>query len=255
MTRGNEVFSRVERLLGTDALRRLAQAQVTVAGLGAVGSFAVEALARSGVGRLRIVDFDRVEPTNINRQLYALHSTIGRSKAEIAAERIHDIAPDCLVEAIGASVNNENVLSILSPEPDVVVDAIDSVRDKVSLLCACLSRKIPVISSMGAALRSEPTFVRVGALGEVQGCPLARSVRNGLKKAGMEFSARQTGLRCVFSTEAVMKSSMQDRCTDGTPRALGSLVCVTGVFGLVAAREAIRLIVDGHARAPGSDSI
>ena len=245
MNPDDEPLSRVERLLGHEALARLAGARVMVAGLGAVGSFAAEALARSGVGRLRIVDFDRVEPSNINRQLFALRSTIGRPKAEIATERIHDIAPACHVDAFDVRIKDENVLSILSPRPDVVVDAIDSLCDKVSLICACLSHNIPVISSMGAARRSDPTAVRAGVLDEVHGCPLAKNVRNGLRKAGMDVSALRDGLRCVFSVEPVMTPDSRAEASGAAPRVMGSLVCVTGVFGLVAAREAIRRIVAG----------
>ena len=252
MNTDDEPLSRVERLLGSAALARLAGAQVMVAGLGAVGSFAVEALARSGVGRLRIVDFDRVEPSNINRQLLALHSTIGRPKTEVATERIHDLAPACQVDTFNVRIKDENVLSILSPRPDVVVDAIDSLRDKVSLICACLSHGIPIVSSMGAARRSDPTAVRAGWMDEVHGCPLARNVRNGLRKSGIDVMALRDGLRCVFSVEPVMKPDIMAGEPGTAPRAMGSLVCVTGVFGLVAAREAIRLLVAGESQLQGA---
>jgi tRNA A37 threonylcarbamoyladenosine dehydratase len=248
-------LSRVGNLLGEAALRRLAAAQVTVAGLGAVGSFAVEALARSGVGRLRIIDFDRVERSNINRQLYALHSTIGQPKTLIAANRIHDIAPACDVETIETRISNENIFSILTPKPDVLVDAIDSVCDKVALICACLSHQVPVVSSMGAARRRDPMAVRCGVIDEVTGCPLANSVKKGLKKAEIDLFSASRWLRCVYSVEqagALLDAGADMACDR---RAMGSLVCVTGVFGLVAAREALRLILDAPATATGQASL
>lgn len=244
-------LSRVGNLLGEAAIRRLAAAQVTVAGLGAVGSFAVEALARSGVGRLRIIDFDRVERSNINRQLYALHSTIGQPKTLTAANRIHDIAPACHVETIAARIDHDNLRSILTPKPDVLVDAIDSVCDKVALLCACLSHQVPVVSSMGAARRRDPMAVRCGVIDEVTGCPLARSVKKGLKKAEVDSMTAGRWLRCVYSVEQA--GALTDAGADMArgSRAMGSLVCVTGVFGLVAAHEALRLILDSPGTATG----
>jgi tRNA A37 threonylcarbamoyladenosine dehydratase len=247
-------LSRVGNLLGEAAIRRLAAAQVTVAGLGAVGSFAVEALARSGVGHLRIIDFDCVERSNINRQLYALHSTIGRPKTMIAAERIHDIAPACHVETIEARINNENSLSILTPKPDVLVDAIDSTCDKVALICACLSHQVSVVSSMGAARRREPMAVRCGVIDEVAGCPLARNVKKGLKNAGIDSMTTGRWLRCVYSVEQAGALLDAGAGMARGLRAMGSLVCVTGVFGLVAAREALRLIVDAPETATGGAS-
>lgn len=240
----DDPLSRIGYLLGAAALRRLAVARVTVAGLGAVGSFAVEALARSGVGHLRLIDFDSVARSNINRQLFALHSTTGHSKTRVAADRIHDIAPACHVELIEERIKNENSFSILTPKPDVIVDAIDSVCDKVSLICAALSQGIPVVSSMGAARRSEPTAVRCGALDDVTGCPLAKNVKKGLRKAGIDHGMVCRGLRCVYSIEpagALYCDAAGRACGS---RAMGSLVCVTGTFGLVTAREALRLILN-----------
>ena len=243
----NDPLSRVGCLLGAAALRRLAGSRVTVAGLGAVGSFAVEALARSGVGHLRLIDFDRVARSNINRQLFALHSTTGYSKTRVATDRIHDIAPACNVDTMEVRINNDNAFSLLMPKPDVIVDAIDSVCDKVSLICAALSQGIPVVSSMGAARRCEPTAVRCGALEEVLGCPLAKNVRKGLRKSGIDHEMVCRGLRCVYSIEPAGALSVEAPERDCGSRAMGSLVCVTGTFGLVAAREALRLILDSPA--------
>ena len=241
----DDSLARGRSLLGEVALERLAAAQVTVAGLGAVGSFAAEALARSGVGHLRLIDFDRVERSNINRQLYALHSTVGQPKTLVAVNRIRDIAPACRVEAVETRINNENAFSLLTPKPDVVVDAIASVCDKVALVCACLSQRIPVVSSMGAARRRDPLAVRSGGIEEATGCPLAKNVKRGLRKAGFDPLAASNWLHCIFSVEpaAAMTSAGDGGCG---PSAMGSLVCVTGVFGLVAASEALRLLLEAQ---------
>lgn len=244
---GNGQFSRLEMLIGEAGVKRLAESRVVVAGLGAVGSFAVEALARSGIGHLRLVDFDCVEPSNINRQLYALHSTLSLPKAKLAAQRVNDISPSCQVEPLEERINNENILSFLIPRPDVVVDAIDTVCDKVSLLWACLSHGIPIITSMGAARRFDPTCVRVGAIEAIHGCPLAKKVRKGLIQAGFDEKHMGKALRCVYSVEPAMAQITRIHPGKAPSRAMGSSICVTGVFGLVLAREALRCILDESA--------
>ena len=231
-------FSRLESLIGQAALQRLAQSQVTVAGLGAVGSFAVEALARSGVGRLHLIDFDLVEPSNINRQLYALHTTLGEPKVQIAARRIREINPACQIDISPIRLNNENCRVIFEKKPDLILDAIDSVDDKVALICDCLSHRIPVISSMGAARRHDPARVRVGGLGAVQGCPLAKKVRAGLAKGGFGENSTEGLLQCVYSTEPAAALPPLGIAGGGVSR-LGSSICVTGSFGLAMAAAAI----------------
>ncbi len=243
----DDQFSRVEMLIGEAGVKRLATSRVVVAGLGAVGSFAVEALARSGIGHLRLVDFDCVEPSNINRQLYALHSTLTLPKAKLAALRVNDISPSCQVESLEERINSENIFSFLNPRPDVVVDAIDTVCDKVSLLWACLSHGIPIVSSMGAARRFDPTCVRVGAIEAIHGCPLAKKVRKGLIQFGFDGNSMGKGLRCVYSIEPAMAQVMRINPGKAPFRAMGSSICVTGVFGLVMAREALRCLLDESA--------
>lgn len=237
---GGARFARLRALLGDDALSRLAQARVLVAGLGAVGSFAVEALARSGIGHLRLVDCDRVELSNVNRQLYALDSTERLAKAALAAARVRDINPACLVEGLETRIQDETLERLLTPRPDVVVDAIDTVRDKVSLLAYCLTTGIPVVASMGAARRSDPLRVTSGDLAAIEGCPLARQVRKRLRGRGVSGG----GLRCVFSTEPPAPISCAAPRGDLPLRTMGSSVCVTGVMGLVLAREAMALLTD-----------
>ena len=147
---------RTELIFGNEAIERLRNAHVTVAGLGAVGSFAAEALVRSGIGNLRIVDFDTVDPSNINRQLYALHSTIGKAKTDVAAARLHDINPACNLEVLPLYINRETVPQLVAQPCDCLIDAIDMLNPKVELLQGAVEAGLPVISSMGAAL--VPTF-------------------------------------------------------------------------------------------------
>lgn len=241
-------FTRIRHLVGDEAVKRLADATVTVVGLGAVGSYAVEALARSGVGHLRLVDFDRVQPTNFNRQLYALESTLGKLKAEVAQERVKEINPDCRVEALEVFVHDDTLDQILGDPPDLVIDAIDSLTPKVALLAAVQRRGIPVIASMGAALRKDPSQIRVGLLTETKGCPLARLIRKRLRRMNVPLD-----LTCVHSTEPLPprshtkpedKSPSEEILERGRPRRpLGSLPTITGIFGLTAANAAIQRLM------------
>ncbi|MDD3991044.1 MAG: ThiF family adenylyltransferase, partial [Desulfobacteraceae bacterium] len=152
-----EQFARLIQLIGPQAMARLEAAEVAVFGLGAVGAFAVEALARAGVGRLRLVDFDTIQPSNLNRQLLALHSTLGRPKIEIARNRVADINPACRVDARSGFADADTAPAFLDPAPDVVIDAIDGVNSKVNLLAAAHGMGIFTVSSMGAACRLDPT--------------------------------------------------------------------------------------------------
>lgn len=238
-------FVRIKALLGEDRWSQLPQCSVTVVGMGAVGSYTVEALARSGVGSLRLVDFDTVHPTNINRQLFALESTIDHDKVEVAAARVLDINPACRVEPLKIFVHQESIDAVLDNNPDLVIDAIDSVTPKTVLLQQLYERRIPVLSSMGAALRTDPAGIRLGDLMETSGCPLARAIRTRLRRRGVG-----KGIRCVYSTEQVHfdygsagrdgASRSQDRGLERN--VLGSLPTLTGMFGLMLANEALRVL-------------
>ncbi|HCY86719.1 MAG TPA: tRNA threonylcarbamoyladenosine dehydratase, partial [Desulfobacteraceae bacterium] len=166
-------FARIEQLLGQAAVDKIKQARVAVFGLGAVGSFATEALARSGVGYLRLVDFDRVDASNINRQLYALNSTIDKEKAEVAKARVRDINPACELSVHSAFVNAESLTDLLSSDLDVVVDAIDGLNSKVNLILGAKERGLNLVSSMGAGGRTDPSMIRTGDLFKSKNCPLA----------------------------------------------------------------------------------
>lgn len=239
-----ERFSRIRSFLGEDGFALLQNSFITVVGIGAVGGHVAEGLARAGVGRLRLVDFDIIQPSNINRQIMALESTLGLPKVEAARERIAAINPRCRVEALQLFADAESVEEILHPAPDILVDAIDSLNPKVQLLSAAHRCRIPIISSMGAALRSDPTKIRTGDLMDTKNCPLAKRVRQKLRRAGIE-----RGISCVYSTEAVTWHYDEPDETDEPDapfadrgrrrRKLGSLPTLTGIFGLVIANAVI----------------
>ncbi len=243
-------FDRTARLMGRQAVEKLGHARIAVFGLGAVGSFAVEALARTGVGYLRLVDFDRVDMSNINRQLYALHSTLGEKKAEIARARVQDIYPACDVEICDTFVNAGSLDTLLSPDIDVVVDAIDGLNSKVNLLVAARQMGLCVVSSMGAGGRKDVSRIRTGDIAETQVCPLARVVRRRLHRRGVF-----TGIRCVYSLEPPVLSTdakilpepeAQDpgnSAGHGRHRPpLGTIPWIPGIFGLTLAAEAVQII-------------
>ena len=239
-------FVRTKKLLGQGGFDRLQKSFVVIAGQGAVGSYATEALARAGVGRLRLVDFDVVSLSNINRQLFALHSTIGQPKAELAKFRVLDINPDIKVEAKQIFIHTDTLDEVLEGEPDLLIDAIDSLNPKVALLAGAVERNIPVLSSMGAALRRNPDLVKFGDISKTMNCPLAKLVRKRLRKHGI-FK----GIKCVYSTEMPPQTDstieMEEDPTPYTGRgrkreALGSLSSMTGIFGLRLATAAIDLL-------------
>lgn len=235
-------------LLGRAAMEKLRRSSVAVFGMGAVGSFAAEGLARSGVGRLFVVDFDKVSLSNINRQLLALYSTIGRSKVELARDRILDINPDAEVAAWPLFVDAGSAAMLMKEPFDAVIDAIDSMGPKLELLSAAVSAGRPVVSSMGAARKTEIPMIRVGDISETDVCPVARLIRKRLRKRGIA-----SGVRCVYSIEQPSGCAASDpdaapppdeetlrRGRKRTP--LPSLSCLTAAFGMTAAREAIRLV-------------
>lgn len=242
-----EQFSRTVLVFGEEPLRRLRQARITVVGLGGVGSYALEILARMGAGSLRLVDFDKVQPSNINRQLLALHSTVGQSKTDIARQRVLDINPDCQVEVLECRADATTLPRILDNHPAVVIDAIDSIDAKVELLTAACQRQLPIVSCMGAARRLDPTRLRVASIAETQTCPLAREVRVRLRERKIGL-----GIPCVFSTEPPLKatniesteSKSDPVCSRPCSRAiLGSVPTVTGTAGLLLAHVAIQTLL------------
>jgi tRNA A37 threonylcarbamoyladenosine dehydratase len=235
-----ERLARTRLLLGDPAVARLRASFAAVIGLGATGSHAAEALARAGIGRLRLVDFDRVRETNLNRTLWAARSTLGRPKTEAARERLLDVAPDLEVEALTVFVHRDTMERSLAGPPQLVVDAIDSLSPKVELIRSCQERAIPLISCMGAARRTDPAAMRFGLLSESRHCPLSQRVRKALRKAGASLE-----VPCVFSIEPVDRASEgpEDEPSDNrrgrTRKSLGSLPTIPGIAGLLAAHHAI----------------
>ena len=251
-----ERFTRIRLFLGEERFRKLQASSVTVVGLGAVGGYVVEGLARAGITRLRLVDFDTVQPSNINRQILALESTIGLPKVDAARQRVLDINASCNVEALQIFAGEETMADILSPAPDLLIDAIDSLNPKVQLLTASYHRRIPILSSMGAALRTDPAKIQFGDLFSTRKCPLARRLRKRLRHNGIE-----QGIECIYSTEDVdFDYHPPERDNDFTSpysdrgrarRTLGSLPTLTGIFGLCLANRAI-LLLAGDEKPPPS---
>lgn len=197
-------WDRFARLVGESGVRKLLASHVTVIGLGGVGSFAVESLSRSAIGRLTLVDFDDVCVTNVNRQLQAFPGTVGQSKAALLAERVKAINPDAEVDPIQAFYDVTTSRSILSPKPDFVIDAIDNVTAKLHLIETCLKQGIPIVSVTGSGARMDPTAVRVADLSETKYDPLAKAIRKELSRRGFDVSKR-VGLPVVFSEEVILQ--------------------------------------------------
>lgn len=189
-------FSRTELLIGTTGLSTLADKHVMICGVGGVGSYAAEALGRAGVGKITLVDFDDICLTNINRQIHALSSTVGQPKVEAMATRLRDINPAATIAPVKEFFSGENADRLLVPRPDYVLDAIDHFTAKASLITACRQLGIPIISSMGAANKLDPTKIEVSDISSTRNCRMARSMRKILKNAGIV-----SGVQVVYSTE------------------------------------------------------
>jgi len=243
-------FGGLERLWGTGALSRLSAAHVMVVGLGGVGSWTVEALARSGVGTLTLVDLDDVCATNTNRQLHALDPEWGRLKADVLADRVRRINPEADVRAVADFVTEKSAAGVLAGAPDIVVDAIDSVPDKVALAALCLGRGLPLVMSGGAGGRTDPTRVRLDDLSKERGDALLKAVKRGLKTRGFAPDAQgRWNIACVFSEEsAILPWEVCDvpRPGEGGSAAIdcatgfGAAAFATGAFGLALASAAVR---------------
>lgn len=241
-----EWLSRTNLLLGDEAMNRIVKAKVTVIGLGAVGGYAVEALARSGVGSLRLIDFDTIKTSNRNRQLLAVSSTVGRPKTNVAAERVKDINPDIHVEALRAFAHADTLDELLAGGQDLVIDAVDSLNPKVEIILAGVRLGIPVYSALGAAIRLDAGAISFAPLFSAKGCPLGRLVRKRLRRRGVSDG----DLWCVYSEEERNKAAVREPEPEDSGdeedykrgrerRTLGSLATMTGLFGLRLAHEAL----------------
>ncbi|MEK4107250.1 tRNA threonylcarbamoyladenosine dehydratase [Paenibacillus sp. FSL R10-2791] len=193
-------FSRTELAIGPEGLEIMKNSTVAVLGIGGVGGMAVEALARSGIGRLILIDKDSVDITNVNRQIHALTTTVGQKKAELMVDRVKLINPECEAIALNMFYTEETYVELFKLKPDYVIDASDTIIYKVHLIKECLSRGIPMISSMGAANKMDPTRFQVADISKTTYDPIARVIRQKLRKDGIK-----KGVKVVFSTEPPMK--------------------------------------------------
>lgn len=229
-----EQYSRIEALLGTAAVEALHQKRVAVFGVGGVGGYVVEALARSGVGALDLIDKDEVSVSNLNRQIIALRSTVGRPKVDVMKERIADIDPDCVVRTYQMLYLPETAEQFDFTQYDYVVDAIDTVAAKIDLILKAKAAGVPVICSMGTGNKLDPTQLEVADISKTSVCPLAKAVRTQLKKKGVE-----KGVKVVFSKELPTKPSEEFQSAEGA-RTPASVAFVPPAAGLIIAGEVIK---------------
>lgn len=239
-------FSRTELIFGQTAMNRLSKARVAVFGIGGVGGYAVEALARSGVGELDLIDNDTVSITNINRQIIAFDSTVGMYKTDAAKARISDINPNCKVNTYNTFFMPDTSSQFDFSLYDYVIDAIDTVTGKIEIIMRAQDAGVPVISSMGAGNKTDPTAFEVADIYSTSVCPLARVMRQQLKKRGVQ------GLRVVYSREQPAPPTEDVFTTEETPpgrRSIpGSNAFVPSVAGLIIAGEVIKHIAGGDRR-------
>lgn len=246
-------FSRTELLIGQEGVETLKNSKVVIFGVGGVGSYAAEALVRVGIGSFKLVDFDEICLTNINRQLHALRSTVGKPKVEVMKERMLDINPKAEIEIFQFFYSEEDADTFLADKPDYVLDAIDTVKSKVSLAKECLQREIPLISCMGAGNRLDASGFRVDDISKTTIDPLAKAVRKLLKKEGIT-----EGYKVVFSPEPTLKPLQSGPncatnciCPSGDGHCAkkrqipGSVSFVPSVAGLLMAGEVVRDLLKG----------
>lgn len=240
-----EGFSdRTVSLIGEESYRRLRDSRVLVVGLGGVGGYAVEMLARTGVGHLTLMDADNVAPSNLNRQIIAMRSTLGESKAELFRQRIADIDPEIETEAIAEYLTPDGVAPLLGQGFDFVIDAIDTVAPKVALISECLRRRLKFISSMGAGGRRNPAAVEITDLWDTREDGLARVVRQRLKKAGL-----RRNVKVVFSHEAPHRNSLiAEEGKSNKTSSFGTTAIVPSTFGIYLAHAAIESLLSCNCR-------
>jgi len=226
-----DFLQRSESLFGSEAISKLEAASVCICGLGGVGSFAAEAIARSGIGRIRLIDYDNIALSNINRQLPALHSNIGAKKTDVIAARIRDINPLCEITVIDQKLTAENAAELIG-DADFCIDAIDDVPAKVAVIKHCFEKGIGIVSSMGTGNKLAPEMLQIADISKTFTCPLAKAVRIALRKQGIE-----KGVKVVFSPELPQKPQESEG-----EKAVGSCSFVPSAAGLMLASCAIRTI-------------
>lgn len=232
----DDFYSRTALLLRPEGVQRLRDAHVLVVGLGGVGGYAAEQLCRAGVGRLTLVDADKVSESNINRQIIALRSTVGKSKVALFKQRMADINPDCIVDARETFLRDEEMISLLQEQHyDYVVDAIDTLSPKVFLLYHCVSMGLPVVSSMGSAGKVDATALHVTDISKSHTCPLAAMVRKRLHRMGVT-----EGIDVVFSTEKVAEHAMVEEISENKRTTIGTISYMPPMFGCCCASVVVR---------------
>lgn len=230
-------FSRTEMLVGNDGMDKLKDAKVAVFGLGGVGSFVCEGLARSGVGNFVLVDFDKIDKSNINRQLIATEKTIGKYKVDVMKERILDINPNANVETYKEFYMADCEIDIITNELSYAVDCVDTIMAKIAIICKCDELDVPVISSMGTGNKLDPTLFEVADIYETSVCPLARIMKKDLRKRNIEK------LKVVYSTEHAINTNDCEINRDRKFKIKGSVSFVPSVAGLIISGEVIKDIV------------
>lgn len=232
-------LERTELLLGKEKTDLLRQAHVLVVGLGGVGAYAAEMIARAGIGRLTLADADTVASSNINRQLVALHSTVGRPKAEVLAERLRDINPAIELTIVNRYIKDEETYRLLdAARYDYAVDAIDTLSPKLALIAAALERNIPLVSSMGAGAKTDPTRLEIADISQTHHCPLAHMLRKRLHKMGI-----YTGFRAVFSPEPV-RAGATVACEEQNKKSnVGTISYLPALFGIGCASVVVRDLI------------
>ena len=236
----NSWLERTELLLGEEKLTLLRNANVLVVGLGGVGAYAAEMIARAGVGKMTIADADTVSKSNINRQLIALHSTIGQEKSALMAQRLRDINPEIELQVINRFIKDDETDALLDSQPfDYVVDAIDTLSPKLALIKGALDRNIPLVSSMGAGAKTDPTKMEICAIAKTHHCPLAHMLRKRLHKIGI-----CTGFQAVFSPEAVREGAMI-LCNEQNKKSnTGTISYIPALFGIGCASVVVRGLIN-----------
>ncbi len=232
-------LERTALLLGDEKVATLRRSHVLVVGLGGVGAYAAEMIARAGVGRMTIADADRVSESNINRQLVALHSTVGRPKAEVLAARLRDIDPTIELTVVDRYIKDEETYALLdAAKYDYVVDAIDTLSPKLALILAALERGLPLVSSMGAGAKTDPTQLEIADISKTHHCPLAHMLRKRLHKAGV-----RRGFHAVFSPEPMREGAMI-LCEEPNKKSnVGTISYLPALFGIGCASVVIRGLI------------
>ncbi|MCQ2375355.1 MAG: tRNA threonylcarbamoyladenosine dehydratase [Salinivirgaceae bacterium] len=229
-------LERTELLIGKEKLQALTTKHVLIVGLGGVGAYAAESITRAGIGELTIVDGDSLNISNINRQLPALHSTIGMPKAEVMANRLRDINPELKLHVINSYIKDDEMIDLLNNKYDYVVDAIDTISPKLFLIIHCVNRNLPIVSCMGAGGRLNPALVQVADISKSYNCTLARAIRKRLHQHGIN-----KGIRVVFSSEKVDKAVVQEVENEQNKKTtVGTISYMTAIFGLYCAAEVIQ---------------